>query len=89
MSDIFGSYLEKDREIQNALSTPRLILAAVAQAPGRQQNATELRNLVKLSDPEFQQALQLLADEGLVTARPGKDGLIVVATQAGQKLAGP
>ena len=89
MSDIFGAYLEKDRAIQNPLSTPRLILAAVAQAPNAQQDATELRNLAKLSDPEFQQALQLLADEGLVTARPGKGGLMVVATAQGKRLAAP
>jgi DNA-binding IclR family transcriptional regulator len=88
MSDIFGSYLEKDHEIQNALSMPRLILAAVAQARGRQQHATELMDLVGVSASDFQRALQLLADEGLVTARPTKSGLMVMATSQGQRLAG-
>jgi Mn-dependent DtxR family transcriptional regulator len=87
MSDIFSSYLEKDREIQNSLSTPRLILAAVVQAPNAQQRAMDLRNLMQLSEPEFQQALQRLADEGLVRAVPGKDGLMVMATAKGRQLA--
>jgi DNA-binding MarR family transcriptional regulator len=88
MSDIFGSYLEKDRELQNALSKTRLILAAVARAPGGQQSARELREVVDLSESDFERSLQRLADEGLVTASPGQNGLIVVVTPKGQRLAG-
>jgi hypothetical protein len=82
----FGSYLEKDREIQNALSTPRLILAAVVK--GGAQTDAQLRDIVGLSEKDFQNALELLADQGLVTAQPVKGGLLIEATRQGQALAG-
>jgi hypothetical protein len=82
----FGSYLEKDREIQNALSTPRLILAAVVK--GGPQTDAQLREVAGLTAVDFGQALQLLADEGLVVAQPVKGGLLIEATRQGRTLAG-
>jgi hypothetical protein len=89
MSSIYGSLFDEDREIQDALSKPRLILASVSKAPGGQQSDKDLKNVVGLSDSDFQSALQLLADKGLVTARPVQGGLMVAATAQGKRLAGP
>jgi hypothetical protein len=88
MSDSFGAFLQgfnpRDRELQNPLSPARLILAAVLNAP---QTDAALKEDVGLGDDAFRAALQLLADEGLVTARPQKGGLLIDATPRGRTLA--
>jgi hypothetical protein len=88
MSDSFGAFLQgfnpRDRELQNPLSPARLILAAVLDAP---QTDAALKEDVGLGDDDCRAALQLLADEGLVTARPQKGGLLIDVTPRGRTLA--
>ena len=89
MTDSFGSFLkgyyERDRrELDNPLSAPRLILAAVLDG---EKSDRELMDDTDLGDVEFKSALQLLADAKLVTVRPEKGRLMIVATDLGRSRA--
>ena len=86
MTDSFGTFLKgvSSREMQDSLSLPRLILAAVVDSP---QTDAQLVEDTGYGSAEVRKALQLLAGEGLVTAKPQKGGLLVEATSLGKRRA--
>jgi DNA-binding GntR family transcriptional regulator len=85
MTDSFGTFLKGSnrRGLQDALSLPRLILAAVVDSESPLSEADLVETTGKSAD-DVRKSLQTLAGEGLVTAKPEKGGLVVSPTQRGR-----
>ena len=89
MTDSFGAFLQSSnkRGLQDSLSLPRLILAALTDSPNNAPMTEEDLYQATLADrDEIRKALQKLASDGLVTATPEKGGLKVEVTPKGRVL---